>query len=107
MLTKSELLRDASNKLWEQAHIERAKAERVRAAAIEARELSQRQLLRIRASNVSAEVNPSHPHVLVNPFPSHVLATVLGHCDSREGLGRCEYNVSPGNIFAVDLYKGG
>ena len=56
---------------------------------------------------ISTEVNPSRPRVLVNPFPSHVLTTVLGHCDSREGLGRCKYNVSPGSIFAVDLYKGG
>ena len=52
MLTKSEILRDASNKLCEQARIERAKAERVCAAAKEARALSQSQLVRIRASDV-------------------------------------------------------
>ena len=52
MLTKSELLRDASNKLCREARIERAEAERVRAAAKEARELSQRELLRIRASEI-------------------------------------------------------
>ena len=52
MLTKSELLRDTSNKLCEQARIERAKAERIRAAAKEARALSQSQLARIRASEI-------------------------------------------------------
>ena len=60
MFTKSELLRDASDKLCEQAQIERAKAERVRATAIEARELSQRQLLRTRASNVFPQKQIPH-----------------------------------------------
>ena len=55
MLTKSELLRDASNKLCREARIERAEAERVRAAAKEARELSQRELVRIKASAVFAQ----------------------------------------------------
>jgi hypothetical protein len=52
MLTKSELLRDASNKLCREARIERAEAERVRAAAKEARAFSQRQLVRIKASEI-------------------------------------------------------
>jgi len=52
VLTKSEILRDASNKLCEQARIERAKAEQVCAAAKETRALSQNQLARIRASEI-------------------------------------------------------
>ena len=52
MLTKSELLRDASNKLCREARIERAEAERVRAAAKEARALSQSQLVKIRAIEI-------------------------------------------------------
>jgi len=55
MLTKSELLRDASNKLCEQARLEREEAERVCAAAREARVLSQSQLGRIRATDVFAQ----------------------------------------------------
>ena len=68
MLTKSELLRDASNKLCREARIERAEAERVRAAAKEARELSQRELARIRASEILHTQSKYHRDVLTVIF---------------------------------------
>ena len=47
-LTKYEQLRDASDKLRQQARIERAEAERVRAGARKARDLAKHQLSRMK-----------------------------------------------------------
>ena len=44
--------------------------------------------------------------VSVDPFPSHILADVLGHCGTDErGAGR-EYDLLLLSVFASDFYDG-
>jgi hypothetical protein len=91
MLTKSELLRDASNKLCREARIERAEAERVRAAAKEARESSQ---------------GVSSLSILINPFPSHLRAEQLSFSRRLESF-LCRQPVWPGGVLATNFDTGG
>ena len=42
--------------------------------------------------------------VSINPFTSHVLSPMLGHCGTDERVGRREYDLLLLSVFASDFY---
>ena len=49
---------------------------------------------------------PACRHVLVYPFPGHILAAMLGHCGTGEILARRQYRLSFRGVFKKDFHEG-